>query len=104
MVDLAIRGGTVVTADARFAADLAIHDGRVVQIGGAFSADREIDARGRLVLPGGIDVHVHLTSLAGRTVRWADDFDSGTRAAAAGGITTIGNMTTPEPGEGLLAL
>ncbi|HEY3110318.1 MAG TPA: dihydropyrimidinase [Chloroflexota bacterium] len=103
-VDLAIRGGTIVTADARYEADLGIAGERIVQIGGQIAAGRELDARGRLVLPGGIDMHVHLTSPAGQEVRWVDDFESGTRAAAAGGITTVGNMTTPEPGEGLLAL
>src|SRR3989442_14646589 len=103
-VELAIRGGTIVTADARYEADLGIADGRIVQIGGQIAAGRDLDARGRLVLPGGIDMHVHLTSPAGQEVRWVDDFDSGTRAAAAGGITTVGNMTTPEPGEGPLAL
>ncbi len=67
--DLTIRGGTVVTADARFEADLGIRGGRVVQIGGQVRGEREIDAS---VLPGGpggqvrrprghIDAHVHLT-------------------------------------------
>lgn len=105
-LDLAIRGGCLVTAGSEGVADLGVRDGRVVQIGGELPpADREIDAEGRLVLPGGIDAHVHLTpvQLAERSLRWADDFASGTRAAAAGGVTTVGNITFPLPGEGLLA-
>ncbi len=104
-VDLAIRGGTIVTPDTFSVADLGIHQGRVVQIGGTITADKEIDAAGRYVLPGGIDMHVHLSSveIGGGTFRWADDFASGSRAAAAGGITTMGNITFPLPGEGLQA-
>jgi dihydropyrimidinase len=90
-----------VTADALFTADLAIRDGRIAQIGGAIDARTEIDARGKTIFPGGVDMHVHLTpvELAEGTVSWADDFASGSRAAAAGGITTIGNITFPRPGE-----
>lgn len=104
-VDLAIRGGTIVTASSRYQADIGIHEGRIVQIGGSLTAQREIDASDRLVLPGGIDMHVHLTSVVGPEgeFRWADDFASGTRAAAAGGITTVGNISFPRPDEGLLA-
>lgn len=103
-VDLVIRGGTVVTASSHFVADLGIRDGKVVQIGGVIDAREEIDATGKLVLPGGIDMHVHLTSISTGEgdIRWADDFLSGTRAAAAGGITTVGNISFPKPGEGPL--
>lgn len=106
-MDLAIRGGTVVTASSRYEADIGVRDGRIAQIGGSFEADREIDASGRLVMPGGIDMHVHLTPATlpdGGELGWADDFGSGTRAAAAGGITTVGNITFPRPGEALLDL
>ncbi|MEJ7872008.1 MAG: dihydropyrimidinase [Rubrobacteraceae bacterium] len=105
--DLAIRGGTVTTASAQYRADIAISDGRIAQIGGTFSADDEIDATGKLVMPGGIDMHVHLTPATlpdGGELGWADDFESGTRAAAAGGITTVGNITFPRPDESLLDL
>jgi dihydropyrimidinase len=64
------------------------------------SGDREIDAAGRFVVPGGIDPHVHLTPPARGDHGWAwvDDFESGTRAAVAGGITTVGNISFPEKG------
>lgn len=103
-IDLAIRGGTIVTPDSFSVADLGIHEGRIVQIGGTMAAAREIDATNRLLLPGGIDMHVHLTPVETEAggVRWADDFASGSRAAAAGGITTIGNITFPRHGESLL--
>ena len=61
---------------------------------------RELDARGALVLPGGVDMHVHLSqppSEPGEPA-WVDDFGSGSAAAIAGGITTIGNMTFPPEG------
>jgi dihydropyrimidinase len=103
-MDLAIRGGSVVTSDSRFEADLGIRDGRIDQIGGTVpQGASEIDATGKLVFPGGVDMHVHLTTAAvgDDAAAWVDDFASGSRAAAAGGVTTIGNMTFPRPGERL---
>ncbi len=98
-VDLAIRNGSVITASSRSETDIAIRGETIVQLGGDFTAQREIDASGMLVMPGGIDMHVHLTPAVSERgeMRWADDFASGTRAAAAGGITTVGNITTPKP-------
>jgi dihydropyrimidinase len=87
--DLVIRGGTVVTAADAYAADLGIGAGRIVTIAeGLPRAEREIDAAGLLVLPGGVDVHTHLDVQVG-DVSTADDFESGTAAAACGGVTTI---------------
>ncbi len=104
-VDLIVRGGTVYTSSSHFTADIGVIDGRIVQIGGKMDGKQEIDATGKLVMPGGIDMHVHLTSLplAEGEVDWADDFASGTRAAAAGGITTVGNITFPLPDEPILS-
>jgi dihydropyrimidinase len=100
-LDLAIRGGRVVTASDDAVADIGIHNGTIVQLGGFFEAAAEIDATGKLVLPGGIDAHVHLSSPGARSPgpRWVDDFTSGSAAALAGGVTTIGNMTFLLPGE-----
>ena len=94
-MDLLIRGGTVVTVGSRADVDVGINDGRVVQMGGLMSAEREIDATGHIVTPGGVDPHVHLTPPTRRADgwKWSDDFESGTRAAVAGGITTVGNMS-----------
>lgn len=88
--DLAIRGGTIVTASDRYRADIGVRDGRIVEISEMVTGAREeIDATGLLVLPGGIDAHVHLAQPTSDGTVMADDFETGTRSAAAGGNTTI---------------
>ncbi len=90
-------------------ADVGVSAGQIVQFGGPMTGDEEFDAGGLLVLPGGIDAHVHLVcaALAEATKErgsiWVDDFWSGSLAAFAGGITTVGNMTFPLPGESMAA-
>ena len=85
--DLVIRAGRVVTGDAEYLADVGILGETIAQIGGPMSGRYEVDATGKLVIPGGIDAHVHLTPseemLTGP--RWCDDLYTGTRGAAAGG-------------------
>lgn len=99
-MDMAIRNGTVVTVSGNFRADVGVDGGRIVQVGGAVpDAAREIDAAGMLVLPGCVDIHTHLSSFAGRQP--LDDFEHGTRAAAAGGVTTICDFAHQADGEGL---
>ena len=89
-LDLAIRGGTVVTASDTFRADVGVQAGRIVAVAAEIEgATREIDASGLLVLPGGIDSHVHIAQPSGPDVVMADDFASATAAAAAGGNTCI---------------
>jgi dihydropyrimidinase len=101
--DLVISGGTVVTADQEAHADIGITDGRIAAVGPGLRGRDEIDATGLFVLPGGVDPHVHLSNIdPPGTPGWVDDFWSGTRAAAAGGITTVGNMSYPWPGQTLL--
>jgi dihydropyrimidinase len=106
VLDLVIRNGTVVTAGSTGACDVGMHDGMVVQLGGVMRGRREIDAQGLYVLPGGVDIHVHLTSpidgTPGVEIR-PDDFYSGSLAAIAGGVTTVGNMTFQRKGESLRA-
>ncbi|MPQ96234.1 dihydropyrimidinase [Thioclava sp. JE_KL1] len=88
--DLAIRGGTLVTASDQFRADLGIRDGKIVEIASEITdAREEIDATGLMVLPGGIDAHVHLAQPTSDGTLMADDFLTGTRSAAAGGNTTV---------------
>ena len=91
MLDLAVIGATVVTPDATKAADVGIKDGTIARIiapGQLEPASKTIDARGMLLLPGAVDPHTHLDAeMFGATT--ADDFESGTIAAAAGGVTTI---------------
>ncbi|MGD0238765.1 MAG: amidohydrolase family protein [Streptosporangiaceae bacterium] len=99
--DLVVRGATVVTTGHVEAADIGIADGRIAQLGGTMTGTEELAADGLLALPGGIDAHTHLAhrGLADRLEFpiWVDDFWSGSRAAIAGGITTIANMTYPVP-------
>ena len=87
-----ITGGTVVTATETMAADVLIDGEKVVAIAAHgsqdWAADTTIDARGKLVLPGGIDVHTHMELPFGGTFA-SDSFETGTRAAAWGGTTTI---------------
>jgi dihydroorotase-like cyclic amidohydrolase len=81
--DTIISGGTVVTATDTYVADVAIADGKIVAIGKDIpreNARRVLDASGKYVMPGGIDVHTHLDMPFGGTTS-ADDFESGTRAA-----------------------
>ena len=103
-MDLVIRGGSVVTAGGYSVADVGVEDGRIVQIGGRMTAAEVVDADGKLVLPGGVDMHVHLSPalVEEGDFWWADDFGSGSRAAAAGGVTTVGNITFPVRDEPLL--
>ena len=105
-MDLVISGGTVVTASSQFVGDIGIQNGKIHQIGGTISAPQTIDATGKLVVPGGVDVHVHFAPW-GVTKEEAereggstsDDFYDGTRAAIAGGVTTVGNMVYVRPEE-----
>ena len=105
--DLVLRGATVVTPGSQEPADIGIAGGKIAQVGGAMAGTREIAAGGLLALPGGIDAHTHLIHQGLRerwtSPVWVDDFWSGSRAAITGGITTIGNMTSPAPvGDGTL--
>jgi dihydropyrimidinase len=115
-LDLVVRGGTVAGtlagAGHQEIADVGVRDGQIAQLGGTMTGRAEIDATGLLVLPGGIDAHVHLVSAALREIAaasypgepiWVDDFWTGSLAAIAGGITSIGNMTFPLPGETMSA-
>ena len=100
--DLVVRGGTVVTASDSTAADIGVRAGRVAAIGEALAPGAaEIDATGLLVLPGGVDVHTHLDADVGG-VRTADDFETGTVAAACGGITTICDYAWQSRGQSLM--
>ena len=94
--ELLVRGGEVVTAEGRRMADVRVVGETVAEIGPALEAGdgaEVIDAGGLLVLPGGIDPHVHLGGIG------VDDYTSGSAAALAGGITTISNFGGVRDGE-----
>lgn len=103
--DIVIRGGTIVTASETYSADVGIAGGSIAGIGPNLQGDREIDANGLLVMPGGMDAHVHCSfweDIAPDEPQWSDNYETGTKSAAAGGITAIGNMVFPHPGETML--
>jgi len=85
-----IKNGTVVTASDQYPGDVLVEDEKITVIGTSLDmhADKTIDAAGKYVLPGGIDVHTHMDMPFGGTTS-ADDFESGTVAAAFGGTTAI---------------
>src|SRR5689334_6784475 len=88
--DLLIRGGRVATTSDVFEADVAISGETIVAVGrGLPGARREIDARGKLVLPGGVDSHAHIEQLSAAGIVNADTFESATVSAAFGGTTTV---------------
>jgi len=97
-----VKNGTVITASDRYDADVYIDKGVITHIGQGLSmpADTVVDASGKLVMPGGIDVHTHLDMPFGGTTS-ADDFESGTIAAAHGGTTTLIDFAIQNFGEGL---
>ncbi|KAF2776405.1 MULTISPECIES: dihydropyrimidinase [Streptomyces] len=103
----AIRGGLVVTASDEIHADVLIEDGRVAALAAtgtpaaeAFTAERVIDASGKYVVPGGVDGHTHMEMPFGGTYA-ADTFETGTRAAAWGGTTTIVDFAIQSVGHSL---
>ncbi|CAG9864358.1 unnamed protein product [Phyllotreta striolata] len=101
---LLIKNGKVVNEDDASDADVYVEDGVIKQMGKNLiipGGTRTIDARGKYVLPGGIDPHTHLDFQFFGT-RTADTFYSGTKAAIAGGTTTIIDFVFPEKGESLL--
>ncbi|MEM7445475.1 MAG: dihydropyrimidinase [Pseudomonadota bacterium] len=100
--DTVIRGGTVVTAADKFQCDVGIRDGRVVALAdGLDDAETVIDATDRLVLPGGIDSHVHIAQKQGEGIVMADDFASATLSAAHGGNTMVLPFCLQEDGQTL---
>ena len=100
-MDLILANGKIVTAHESYDADIGIEDGVIKQIGhGLGPAGRTVDCSGKLIFPGGVDVHTHVEfELMGQET--ADDFHSSTVAAACGGITTICDYAFPEPGQSL---
>ncbi len=101
MYDLVIKNGTVVTAVATYQADISIQGEKIAAIGTDLIGHHEIDAAGKLVTPGAVDIHVHLQMPIGDFVS-SDDFFTGTRAAAFGGTTSIVDFVEPLADESLL--
>lgn len=101
--DLIIRNGTLATAQGCFDGDVAVADEKIVAVGPGIGgkARKVIDARGCYVLPGILDVHTHFELPVGNEVS-ADDFETGSRAAALGGVTTFVDFATQDKGDRLV--
>lgn len=102
--DVVIRNGTVATASDIMQCDVGIRDGKVAMLGRGLPAGKEeIDAAGKLVLPGGVDAHCHLDQPMEEGLKMADDFRSGTISAACGGTTTVIPFAAQAKGQSLRA-
>lgn len=100
--DLTIRHGRVITATDDFQGDIGITDGRIAAVGGKLPpGTRDIDAGGKLVMPGGIDSHCHVEQLSSMGVPCADDWYSASVSAAFGGTTTIVPFAAQHKGDNL---
>ncbi|MBF9235480.1 dihydropyrimidinase [Microvirga alba] len=97
--DLVIRGGVVGTSEGTFAADVGVRGGRIVGIGTDLATGAaELDAKGRFVLPGGVDSHCHIEQMSAAGIMTADDFESATASAAFGGTTTVISFAAQQRG------
>ena len=101
-MDLVIRNGTVATASDTFKADIGITGGRITAIAESLSADREIDASGKLVLPGGIEAHCHIAQESATGGMTADDYRSGSISAAYGGNSCFVPFAAQHRGMGVI--
>src|SRR4030095_354129 len=101
-MSILIKSGTIVTATDQYVGDVFVDGEKITTIGSslAMPADKVIDAKGKYVLPGGIDVHTHMDMPFGGTTS-ADDFESGTIAAAFGGTTSIVDFAIQYKGQTL---
>jgi len=99
--DLVIKNGTIVTAESTYRADIGIQGEAIVAIGEGLTGTKEVDASEKLVIPGAVDIHVHMQMPIGDFVS-SDDFFSGTRAAALGGTTAIVDFVEPIADETLV--
>src|SRR5688572_9017237 len=102
-MDLVVKGGTIVTATDTYPADVGVSNGTIAEISREIQPNgaRVLDASGKLVIPGGIDPHTHLDTPSFNTTT-ADDYRSGTVAAACGGTTTIVNFLFQQKGTSLV--
>ncbi|MCK5302451.1 MAG: amidohydrolase family protein, partial [Candidatus Thorarchaeota archaeon] len=103
-MNLIIKNGTIVTASDTYTADVGVRKGKIVSVAQDLTTSPEtqvIDAKGKYVFPGGIDVHVHLQLPFSGTIS-ADDFENGTKAAACGGVTTVIDFAIQSKGHSIM--
>lgn len=102
MFDTVIKNGTIVTARNCYTADIGINGQTIAAIGDRLSGQNEIDAAGKWVTPGAVDIHVHMQMPLADGVVSADNFFTGSRAAAFGGTTTIIDFVDTKADESML--
>ncbi|MFX1509403.1 MAG: dihydropyrimidinase [Promethearchaeota archaeon] len=103
-LDMVVQNGTIVTATEMLQADVGIKDGKIVAVNNELKTNADthiVDAKGKYVFPGAIDVHVHLQLPFGGTIS-ADDFENGTKAAAMGGVTTVIDFAIQQKGHSIM--
>lgn len=101
--DIVIHDGQVVAPDGVVHGDLAIADGKIVSVGSSgVSAKAHISAKGKLVMPGGVDPHAHIEQMSGMGQWNADTFETATRSAAMGGTTTVISFAAQTAGQTIL--
>ena len=98
-----ISNGEVATGGGVIRCDLGVRDGQIVALADRLdtSAAQVIDATGMLVMPGGVDSHVHIDQPSGSAAEMCDDFDTASASAAAGGTTSVICFAWQSPGESL---
>jgi dihydropyrimidinase len=102
-IDLVIHDAEVVTPDGVVEGDLAISDGRIVSVGQPISkAKIRISAKGKLVMPGGVDAHAHIEQMSGMGQWNADTFETATKSAAMGGTTSLISFAAQNSGQSLI--
>ena len=99
--DLVVRGGTVVTAAEMARADVGIVGGKIAALGTGLRGVDELDASGLLVLPGGVDSHCHIEQLQEGGGADEETWETGSRAALAGGTTTVVSFSTQFKGQAI---
>jgi dihydropyrimidinase len=105
MFDLVVRGGTVVTEAGSARADVGVRQGTIAEVAPSLGPGaRELDATGRLVLPGGVDAHCHVDQRSSSGLMTADDFFTAGVSAACGGTTTIIPFAAQHRGQSLRAV
>jgi dihydropyrimidinase len=101
-VDLVIGGGRIVTPDGIVEGDLAVSGGKIVSVGPPVAgAARRVSAKGKWVMPGGVDPHAHIEQMSGMGLWNADTFETATKSAAMGGTTSVISFAAQGSGERL---
>jgi len=101
MFDTVLQNGRIVTPQGVVTGDIAMDQGKIAAIGDGLTGRHNMDASGKIILPGGVDPHAHIEQLSGMGVMNADTFETATRSAARGGTTSVISFAAQQQGERL---